>query len=354
MKIKRAAFFVNPLAGYGGIRNNKGSDNLHLKSIDESVSIKRAIEFLEGIKCRNIEFIVPNGPMGSTEMDNAGLKYTISYYPENPTTSRDTINFVRSAIEADIICFVGGDGTARDILLSGANLPALGIPAGVKMYSSVFSMNIRHAIDVFDDACREGINFMDAEVADINEEEYRQGILDIKRFGTLKVPDSSGMIISSKAEYPASSAFDIAEYIIDHMKEGFYYVIGPGTTCKAITASLGFHTNMLGFDIIRDKKLIIMDAGENEIYKYVDSGHIEIIISVIGGQGFLLGRGNQQLSRRIIKKAGFENICVISSPEKLSGIKGLATDIDDDDIHIPEFIRVLTGYAQFKIMRINF
>ncbi|HIH60763.1 MAG TPA: hypothetical protein HA289_06870 [Ferroplasma sp.] len=81
---------------------------------------------------------------------------------------------------------------------------------------------------------------------------------------------------------------------------------------------------------------------------------MEIIISVIGGQGFLLGRGNQQLSRRIIKKAGFENICVISSPEKLSGIKGLATDIDDDDIHIPEFIRVLTGYAQFKIMRINF
>ncbi len=353
MKVKAVAFFVNPLAGYGGIRNNKGSDNMHLKNIDESISIKRAIEFLSGIDCRDMQFIVPEGPMGSLEMDKANLKYKISYFPGDPTTSIDTINFIRSATGSDIICFLGGDGTARDVLTAGVNLPVLGIPAGVKMYSSVFSMNIHHAIEVFDNFCRNEITLKDAEVADINEEEYRKGKLDIKRFGTLKIPDSPGIISSSKAEYPPSSSYDMAEYIIDNMDNDVYYIIGPGTTCKAITASLGLHTNMLGFDILKGKKLIIDDAGEDAIYNYSNSGRIKIIISIIGGQGFLLGRGNQQISSRILKKAGFENISVISTPEKLFGLTGLAIDIADKDISVPKFIRVLTGYGQFKIMRVN-
>ncbi|MGE9811175.1 ATP-NAD kinase family protein [Ferroplasma acidiphilum] len=354
MKVNVAAFFVNPLAGYGGIRNNKGSDNMHLQNIGESVSIGRAIEFLSGIKCRDIQFIVPDGPMGALEMDKANLKYTISYSPGNPTTAMDTINFIHSAAGADIICFLGGDGTARDILRSGTDLPVLGIPAGVKMYSSVFSMNVKHAIDVFDNFCGNEITLKDAGVADINEDEYRSGKLDVKQFGTLKIPDSSGIISSSKAEYPPSSSYDMAEYIIDNMVNDFYYIIGPGTTCKAITTSLGFHTNMLGFDIVKGKKLIVEDAGEEDIYRYAASGSVHIIISIIGGQGFLLGRGNQQLSGRIIKKAGFENISVISTPEKLISLSGLAVDISDKDISVPKFIRVLTGYGQFKIMRVNF
>jgi len=122
MKIRTVAFFVNPLAGYGGIRNNKGSDNMILKSIDESISIQRAIEFLSGITCRSLQFIVPAGPMGSLEMDKANLKYTISYTPGNPSTAQDTINFVKSATGADIICFLGGDGTARDVLMAWCGL----------------------------------------------------------------------------------------------------------------------------------------------------------------------------------------------------------------------------------------
>jgi predicted polyphosphate/ATP-dependent NAD kinase len=353
MKIGTVAFFVNPLAGYGGIRNNKGSDNMHLKNIGESISIQRAIEFLSGIECRSLQFIVPAGPMGSPEMDKAGLKYTISYIPGNPSTAQDTINFVKSATGADIICFLGGDGTARDVLMAGMDLPVLGIPAGVKMYSSVFSMNIKHAIEVFDNACKNDVNLKDAEVADINEEAYRHGNLDIRQFGTLKIPDLAGIISSSKAEYPVSSSYDIAEYIIDNMDEDIYYIIGPGSTCKAITSSLGLHTNLLGFDIIKDKKLINSDADEGTMYNYINSRKVKIIISIIGGQGFLLGRGNQQLSGRIIEKAGFSNISVISVPEKLLGLTGLGIDIDNIDISIPGFIRVLTGYGQFKMMRIN-
>jgi predicted polyphosphate/ATP-dependent NAD kinase len=354
MKINTVAFFVNPLAGYGGVRNNKGSDNLHLENIKDSVSIKRAVQFLDGINTHGIDFTVPYGPMGSLEMDEARIGYKVSYYPESPTTSTDTINFVRSASGADIICFVGGDGTARDILSAGSNLPVLGIPSGVKMYSSVFSMNIRHAIDVFNEACYGNINYTPAEVADINEEEYRAGTLDIKKFGTLRIPDSDGMVRFSKAEYPASSAYDIAEYIIDNMKDDVYYIIGPGNTCKAIVASLGFRTNMLGFDIFKGKELIASDTGEDLIYNFTERGQTKIIISIIGGQGFLLGRGNQQLSHRVIEKAGFKNICVVSSPEKLSGTRSLAIDLDSHNIDIPKFVRVLTGYGQFRIIRTDY
>ncbi|WP_337859884.1 ATP-NAD kinase family protein [Ferroplasma sp.] len=349
--MKTVAFFVNPLAGYGGIRNNKGSDNMHLENIEDSTSIKRSIEFLSGIKCRDITFIVPYGCMGSDEMDIAGLKYTISYHPEEPTTSKDTINFLLSASGADLICFVGGDGTARDVLKAGLGIPVIGVPAGVKMYSSVFSINIKYAIEVFTKFCISDPEYIECEVADINEEQYRKGKLEITSFGTLKIPDFDGMMFSSKAEYPESSSYDIAEYIIDNMKEDVYYIIGPGSTCKAIVNSLGFKTNMLGFDIFKGKNLITEDAGEDAIYNNIFTGHVKIIISIIGGQGFLLGRGNQQLSARIIKKTGFENICVISSPEKLSGISSLAVDINDHEIKIPKFIRILTGYGQFKMMK---
>lgn len=352
MKVRKVAFFVNPLAGYGGIRNNKGSDDLSLNNIDDSTSIKRAIEFLKGIKAENIEFKVPSGPMGSSEMDLTCNNYSISYNPSDPSSRVDTINFIHATEDVDIICFVGGDGTARDVLTAGTNLPVLGIPAGVKMYSSVFAMNIKHAIEIFDKLCKIDTDYIYAEVDDIDEEKYRAGILEVKNFGSLLIPDTEGMITTSKAEYPVSSSFDIAEYLLDTMDPETYYIIGPGSTCKAIIESIGVHTNMLGFDIIKNKHLLVSDAGEEQIYQYATTKKIKIIISVIGGQGFLLGRGNQQLSYRVIKSTGFENICVISSPEKLMELKGLSIDIDTDKIITPEFIRVLTGYGQYKIMKI--
>ena len=352
MKVSKVAFFVNPLAGYGGIRNNKGSDGLSLDNIDDSTSIKRAIEFLMGINAENIEFKVPSGPMGSSEMDLTGHTYSISYNPVEPSSSIDTINFLRVTGDVDLICFVGGDGTARDVLNASTNLPVLGIPAGVKMYSSVFAMNIKHAIEIFDKLCKIDIDYIYAEVDDIDEEKYRSGVLQVKNFGSLLIPDTEGMITTSKAEYSVSSSFDIAEYLLDNMDPEIYYIIGPGSTCKAIIESMGAHTNMLGFDIIKNKHLLVSDAGEEQIYQCATTKKIKIIISVIGGQGFLLGRGNQQLSHRVIESCGFKNICVISSPEKLRELTGLSIDINTDNIIVPEFIRILTGYGQFKIMKI--
>ncbi len=353
MIAKKVAFFVNPLAGYGGIRNNKGSDNLSLKNMGDSVSVKRAVEFLKGVNSNGIEFIVPSGPMGSMEMEQAGITCSISYYPGEPSSREDTINFIHSAVDTDLICFVGGDGTARDVLTAGSDLPVLGIPSGVKMYSSVFAMNIRNAIEVFNRVCSEDIRYIRAEVDDINEEKYRSGILQVKKFGELLVPDTDGVVISSKAEYPESSVFDIAEYLMDNMYSETYYIIGPGSTCKALLNSMGMHTNMLGFDVIKGKQLISTDIGEDQIYHFVSTGRAKIIISIIGGQGFLLGRGNQQISHRILALTGFENICVISSREKIADLHWLSIDINTDNIVVPKFIRVLIGYGQYRMMKIK-
>ncbi|MEM0140286.1 MAG: ATP-NAD kinase family protein [Ferroplasma sp.] len=348
-----AGFFVNPLAGYGGPINNKGSDNLVLKNINDSTSIARADEFLGKINAEGVCFIVPYGYMGSFLMDRHGLKYKVAYSPGDITTASDTENFVRSMGNVDILCFAGGDGTARDILEAGCKVPVLGIPSGVKMYSSVFAMNIPHAAEVFNHVAGGYSTYRYAEVSDIDEEKYRNGILNVKTYGMMLIPDLEGIVMSSKAEYPNSGSYDIAEYIIEEMKDDTIYIIGPGSTCKAIVSSLGYRTNMLGFDLFAGKKLIAADLDEKELYNSIINKKSELIISIIGGQGFLLGRGNQQISGRIIEAIGFENITVISSPEKLLDIKKLYIDMNLNGIKLPQYIRVLTGYGIYKMAKLE-
>jgi len=346
------AFFINPLAGYGGKINNKGSDNLRLNNINDSVSLKIGEYFLKNIDKNNVNFIVPEGYMGSYLMDKLKIKCEITYKPDDPSTKNDTINFINSINNIDLLCFVGGDGTARDIISTKKDFLTLGIPAGVKMYSSVFAINVDHAIYLFNKLINNDIKTEYNNVYDIDEEKFRSGILDIKFYGKMKIPLSDDIVNSSKAEYNDSSIYDISEYIIENMDKDTYYLIGPGTTCKNIEYNLGFKTNILGFDLIKNKKLLLYDMDENSIYNNIINKKVKLIITIIGGQGFLLGRGNKQLSSRVIKNIGFKNIMVISSHEKLMDLKNLYVDISHKDFEIPEYIKVLTGYNTYKIMKI--
>ena len=150
------AFMVNPLAGYGGKLNYKGSDGLTLPDLKESVSIKRALDFLHNLKKDKIKFYVPSGAMGSGVLDTAGItEYEVIFRPGSPTTAEDTRDFVKllSDYPIDLLLFVGGDGTARDILSSlNPGTPVMGIPAGVKMYSSVFAISTGRAADFINSA----------------------------------------------------------------------------------------------------------------------------------------------------------------------------------------------------------
>ncbi|KPV45925.1 hypothetical protein SE19_07775 [Acidiplasma aeolicum] len=348
----KIGFFVNPLAGYGGEINNKGSDNLKLESIEKSYSLGVARKFLSKIIPGDSLFYVPYGYMGSYLLDEFSYKYEITYYPEYPSSSQDTVNFIKSLVNPDFVCFVGGDGTARDIVSCGTGFLFIGIPAGVKMYSSVFSINAEHAASLFNSlVSSKNYETTYAEVNDINEEDYRNGRLSIKNYGLMKIIKSGDVVINSKAEYSQGSAGDIAEYIIDNMDNNTYYLIGPGTTCKEILLNLGIKTNILGFDLILNKSLVASDIDEPTIYHYVSQKRTVMIISPIGGQGFLLGRGNKQISGRVFDLIGFDNIIIVSTEEKLNDIKDLYIDINTSK-KLPEYVRILTGYGYFKIKRL--
>ncbi len=349
----RIGFFVNPLAGYGGAINNKGSDNLKINNIEDSVSLKIAQTFLSKIDTGNLTFIVPSGYMGAFLMDKMRIKYEISYTSNYPSSMNDTAGYLKSLENVDLLCFIGGDGTARDVVSSGKDFLTLAIPAGVKMYSSVFSLNVNHAASLFNSIVSgHKYEAIYGDVNDIDEDEFRKGNLSAKLYGKLKIPLSDDIILNSKAEYSASSIYDIVEYIRDTMDMEIYYIIGPGTTCKEILKNMDIDTNLLGFDLIMGGKLLNTDMDEETIYKNMVSGRTKMIISPIGGQGFILGRGTKQISGRIIKGIGFDNIIVVSSEEKINNLKYLYIDIEADDIKIPRYIKVLTGYGHFKLKQL--
>ena len=355
----KLGFFINPLAGYGIISNLKGSDGLVLKSHEDSKSVSRALKFLDGVKSEEIEFYVPSGIMGSEALDKAGItSYRVIYAPSEPTTSEDTAAFVRelNGTDADILAFVGGDGTARDILAAvREDLAVVGIPAGMKMYSSVFSISVRSAVSLIKQLSSSGTwETTKSEVVDIDEDKFRKGELDISLFGEMTVPVTPLVVSESKAEYSHVDFTGISEYIGERMRGGICYVIGPGSTCKSVLPENIGATNILGFDILIDGKIAVSDADESEIYRYVSEYPPVLVISPIGGQNFLLGRGNKQISSRIVEKIGWNNICVISSQEKLSSMANLFVDIDNSrDIKIPAFIKVLYGYGRYRMIPVK-
>ena len=354
----KVAFLVNPVAGCGQFFNLKGSDSLHLKDCPRSVSMEKAVEFLEEVKDIQAEFLTASEKMGEEAFRKTGLeKFRIVYAYAGDCSSADTINASKSMIKegADILVFFGGDGTARDIVDSGFSKPVIGVPLGTKMFSSVFAISISRAVQLFRSmATGHHQDFVNADVIDLNEKAYESGEMEVYTYGTLIVPKSEFIMSESKAEYPASSSEAIAQYIIDGMQDEVNYLIGPGSTCKTINGLLNLDSSLLGFDLVRNRKLLAKDLSEEQINEI--SGHDNrIVLSPIGGQGFLLGRGNKQLTTRILAKVGFKNIIVVSSEEKLQYLKGLYIDIwDSESLEKPKFVKVLFSYGRFKLMPVIF
>lgn len=355
----KIGFIVNPLAGYGLASNMKGSDGMVLPSPDVSQSIKRAERFIDLLPSRNLEFYVPAGVMGERVLSgNGNFQYEIISTAREPSTAEDTMRFVHELCkhEVDLLIFVGGDGTARDVLSANdCGLPVLGIPAGVKMYSSVFSISVESAARLVKDILAGVATDTNlCEVVDINEEKYRKGHLEIRLYGEMKVPASPMIVTQSKTEYAGVDFQGVAEYIAERIEPGRCYIIGPGSTCKGVMPQGAAKTNILGVDIFIDGKVVESDADEKTIFDYASRFDSTIIVSPIGGQNFLFGRGNKQISLRTVSAVGWENIWVISSQEKLREMANLYVDIDNSpDINIPRFIKVLYGYGRYRMVRVN-
>jgi predicted polyphosphate/ATP-dependent NAD kinase len=262
----------------------------------------------------------------------------------------------------DLLLFAGGDGTARDIYTAiGMKIPALGIPAGVKIHSAVFAIHPRTTGEVASAYFHGGqIHLRESEVVDLDEETYRAGRVITRLYGYLRVPYRPHQLQNCKVPTPTTESVRteaIAADVIESMQPGWLYVVGPGTTTKAIADRLGFPKTLVGVDVYTRKGVVGLDVSESRLMKILEHRQAKIIVTPIGGQGFLFGRGNQPIGPRIIQSLGREHIIVVSLSEKLNGLNGEPLLVDTGDPLVDEmltgYLPVIIGYHEKVIYKVS-
>jgi predicted polyphosphate/ATP-dependent NAD kinase len=370
---------VNPLAGLGGPIAMKGSDGLDLSRVqdgDLGRSTARALRCLARIAAGNVGGITVygfSGPMSAQAIDASDLNMEALPFVSvgntansNETTGSDTQNAALAMLErgVDLLLFVGGDGTARDICSAvGAEMPCLGVPAGVKMHSGVYAVSPESAADIVLALVAGGlVELGEREVRDIDEEAFRAGIVQAKYFGELLVPSIGGFLQHVKSagrEQEELVLADIADHIVELMDSETLYIMGPGSTAAAVMSALGLENTLLGFDAVCDSTLRGCDLSALAIMALIVShnGPVKVVITAIGGQGHILGRGNQQLTPAVIRKIGRDNFIVIATKTKISQLhcRPLLVDSNDSalDLEWQGYIQVVTGYRDVVMYRVS-
>ena len=374
MTQRKLGLIVNPVAGIGGRVGFKGSDGqeildraLEMGAIPESP--KRTIEALKKIvslKSR-IEIITYPFEMGEDEVRACNLIPTvIGSIRKGATTARDTQNAARDMLmsKVDLLLFAGGDGTARDIFdVIGDKIPALGIPAGVKIHSAVFAINPQYAGMMAAEYLEKGpgsVRLCESEVMDTDEQAFREGKLESKLYGYLKVPCERGMIQDVKMGSVAgeeASMDAMAQDIIDDMEDDVLYIIGPGTTTRAIMNKLNLEKTLLGVDAIHNRQLAGRDLNEAQLLRLIEGKKARIIMGVIGKQGYVFGRGNQQISPKVIKQIGRENIIILATMNKILSLNGRPLLVDTGDAEVDSmlcgYVQVITGYEERIVLKVT-
>ncbi|MHA1130019.1 MAG: ATP-NAD kinase family protein [Candidatus Helarchaeota archaeon] len=314
-----------------------------------------------------IEVFTFSAEMGENELFAEGFSpKVVGKVAIGKTTALDTKKAaqVLRDHQVQIIVFVGGDGTAQDILNSiGQNVPVLGCPSGVKIHSSCFAVNPEACARIIMRFLWEELPLRNAEVIDVNEDAFRNNQLIVELKGYLLVPYEPYLLQGGKMTSPLTidehdNQKMIANYIIEHMEDNIYYILGPGTTVQAIAEGLGFEKTLLGVDVCYNKKLIATDLNETQILDIITGKKAKIIVSPIGNQGFILGRGSLQISPRVIQQVGKENIIIIATRYKLSTLPGgyLRVDTRNKDLDksfLDSYIRVIVDYNEIRIVKIR-
>ncbi|MBS7633002.1 ATP-NAD kinase family protein [Candidatus Bathyarchaeota archaeon] len=371
----KVGFVVNPVAGMGGKVGLKGTDNVlkeALKRGAEPVSPRRASEFLKTLNDRGaldrVEIWTCPKVMGEDEAKQADVSVNILPMKiREKTTAEDTKAAARLLKEAGVglIVFVGGDGTARDIydaLQGSINVPVLGVPAGVKMYSGVFAVSPSDAADIVQAFIEGEAETAALEVMDADEDAIRSDTFSVRLYGYLETPFLPMRIqgskqLSSETVEEKESQLAIARFIIEEMHPEDTYILGPGTTIKAIAELLGVEKTLLGVDIYQKGK-VVLDVNEKEILEGVkDWEKTWVILSPIGRQGILLGRGNQQISPKIVKNVGRSRIMVAATKNKLQSIEGNVFRVDTGDAEadslLKGYLRVVTDYREWRLVEVK-
>ena len=367
----KIGFLINPIAGMGGSVGLKGTDGLvdeALRRGAQPIAGERAKKCMEALNLdESSPILTCSGEMGEDAIVHNSQRYEVVYSFEGRSTSEDTKNACNRFLEEEIglLLFCGGDGTARDVYrVIERAIPLLGIPAGVKMHSAVFAISPKSAAKLVQLFVEGKIEVRDAEIMDTDEEAYRRNKLRMKVFGYARAPYEPVLVQQGKSLFQTVSEErakeEIAKFACEFMRDGSLYILGAGTTIYKIAELLGLgeEKTLLGVDAVKDGKLMGKDLNEQELLHLVENEKgkkVKILVSPIGAQGFIFGRGNQQLSAKVIEKVGIENVIVLATPHKLSETPFLLVDTGSEELDelLNGYMSIVSGYrmAQRKEVR---
>lgn len=356
---------INPYAGIGGALALKGSDGIEIrekalamgaekKAIDKT---RLALEQIIHLK-NKVHFCLASGEMGEDLVKDMGFNYTVVYQPATTQTeAQDSEATAKAlmAVQVDLILFAGGDGTARNLChVVGHSVAVLGIPAGCKIHSAVYAITAQAAGRVLAQVINGDIvSVNDAEVMDIDEVLFRQGKVNARQFGDMQVPTELRYIQAVKMGGKESDELvltDIAAHIIEIIEQHpeCLFVMGSGSTVEFIMQEMGIANTLLGVDVIQHQHLLAADVTAAELLTLTKHQPCKLVLTLIGGQGHIIGRGNQQLSPDFLRQLGKQDMLLVGTKNKLANLSGRPLIVDSGDVLLDQqmsgLIKVVTGY----------
>lgn len=359
--MKKIGFLINPIAGLGGQAGMKGSDDRkgqkHALDLGYSKTAgQRAYECLMQIKdMESYVIFAPPGEMGGDVLERADIEYQVIGCKKHRTTREDTLSCARAMKEqeVDLLVFCGGDGTARDIYEAvGSEFPVLGVPSGVKMYSACYSVTPCQAGQLLKDfIAGKRLTLVPREIMDLDEIYLDEKAVSPTLYGFLTVLNDGIRLQRAKEMCQGDDCGTdiLAQNIVSEMKKDTLYIIGPGGTTYRVKEMLCGEGTLRGVDVVKNGRIVEKDADEKTIFALIEQSEpAEIIVTCIGGNGFIFGRGNQQISPRIIRRISKEKIRLAVTKEKLAGLEAKPMLVDTGD---KETDRYLAGYYRIRLGR---
>ena len=376
----RLGLLVNPDAGLGGRLGLKGSDG------QAEIARKMGAQDRSGPRMRlmlehfrnitrgenlEIDWFVSEGRMGTHWMPQDLSPIFTIHSSSDVTHADDTNQAVKCMIESevDLILYAGGDGTTRDVVSALSkygkpNLPIIGVPTGVKMHSGCFASSPKAAAEVLSAWLNQDLLLSSTEVLDLDEELYRQGKWVVRLYAEAITPASPRWMQGSKMRVEASGEEEVIEGLSDHIRdtlldEDMMIIWGSGGTLREIGSNLGFELNTLGIDISKGNSVVASDLNEQEIIHYLQThtGEVTLLLSPMGGQGFLIGRGNLQLSPEVLRIVGADRVLGIVTPAKMLTLRTLRVETGDpemdEEFSRKKYLKVLQGYRTTRILPVS-
>ncbi len=354
MEHKKLGLIINPVAGLGGSVGLKGSDGMVAEALARGAvpqSERRtevALQELAALK-DTLTICTGAGSMGEDVAKKLGFSCQVMARAQSDdTTAADTQALVQWLQEqgVDLILFSGGDGTARDICAAAREGSVfLGVPAGVKIHSPVYARSPATAGRLAGLYLQGQVQtVVEAEVLDIDEDQYRQEIISTRLYGCLTIPQEPDYTQCRKCSSTANEADSIAaiaDYVADTMEKDTYYIIGAGTTTRAVMRELELENTLIGVDLVYNFDLVANDIYGDQILELIGDKPAKLVVTVTGGQGFLFGRGNQQLTAKVLRRIGKENIIILATKEKIMKLRGQPLLVDTGDAELDQY---LSGY----------